>query len=249
MSTPLEVLEQKQLLSGVTSSFSSGTLIINGTSSDDDILVSESTAGTIQYDDGGTITDTGIASANVTKIDLRGLAGNDTLQVDAALTTIAVLRGSTGNDTLIAGGGNSTLYGETGDDVLIGGPGDDTLSAWFGTDSLSGGGGNDLLYVDEFDSHIDGGEGADLGHGAHATAGLNINMASLSLERFNGTAYDDIIDASGTRPVTCMTDWIDRSGKRCQIQMARATRCQPHSRSQPTTTLATSRRPAITSIV
>lgn len=94
------------------------TPIINGTSLDDVILI------------GPVAGQPNVVSVNINGIDLgtvevptsllvNGLAGNDLIVVDAAVSVNALLRGDAGNDTLIGGGGDDTLVGGTGDDVYV----------------------------------------------------------------------------------------------------------------------------------
>ena len=76
--------------------------------------------------------------AGVTKIDVRGGDGDDTVILGKMLTLPARVDGGPGDDLI--GGGN-------GGDVLLGGAGDDTLDGNAGVDTLYGEEGDDVLYT------------------------------------------------------------------------------------------------------
>ncbi len=82
------------------------------------------------------------AEAAFDRIALRGLDGDDTLDVKSANPTgvALILDGGNGNDILHGGTGNDTMLGGADDDRFIWNPGD-------GVDTADGGEGNDLLEV------------------------------------------------------------------------------------------------------
>jgi len=82
------------------------------------------------------------AEAAFDRVALRGLDGNDTLDIKSANPTgvALILDGGNGNDTLHGGAGNDTLLGGADDDHFIWNPGD-------GVDTADGGTGNDVLDV------------------------------------------------------------------------------------------------------
>lgn len=73
--------------------------------------------------------------------------GNDTVIINAAVTTPTTLKAGSGNDILIGGSGNDTLIGGSGRNLLIGGA---------GTDKIVGNGGDDILIggTTTFDSNV-----------------------------------------------------------------------------------------------
>jgi len=95
-------------------------------------------------------------AADVTRIVVYALGGNDEVLVSTQITISAVLDGGDGNDELLGGSGNDTLLGGTGKDELKGGRGRDVLIGGTGKDELLGGDGDDLLIAGftSFDSQL-----------------------------------------------------------------------------------------------
>jgi Ca2+-binding RTX toxin-like protein len=113
----------------------SDTVVINATSGDDTINVT---------DNNGVITVTGLATdVTITGFEagdhlvINGLGGDDVINAaglgDGMLLTA---NGGDGNDILIGGTGNDTLSGGAGDDILIGGGGTDTLDGGTGANTV-----------------------------------------------------------------------------------------------------------------
>src|SRR5262249_39056128 len=120
---------------------SDGILRVKGTDSNDVIRVSRSPSSSTNLK----VTINGrsglFALADVSRIYLYGLAGNDDLSVNQTYGKIelqSLLMGGAGDDSLTGGAGNDWLYGEAGDDVLRGGAGRDRLDGGPGTDQLWG---------------------------------------------------------------------------------------------------------------
>jgi hypothetical protein len=99
--------------------------------------------------------------AAVGRILVYGLDGNDTIQINSALSIPSELRGGTGDDRLYGGAAADQLFGEGGNDRLYGGAGDDQLFAGAGNDRLFGDDGNDKLYGHAGDDSLKGGNGDD----------------------------------------------------------------------------------------
>ncbi len=150
----MESLEHRSLLSSVT--LDGGVLTVIGTKGDDQISVNRT-------DDGGTIAvgivgerGYGFAAEDVNLIVVRGLAGDDWIQVndgsaedlEPPLNIPVILDGGRGDDLLragprsttrailLGGAGNDRLFAGAGEDVMFGGPGHDTLEGGSGTDLL-----------------------------------------------------------------------------------------------------------------
>lgn len=136
------------------------TLLITGTSGDDGASV-----GIYSQDPSFVFvtfnaTSKFVPRADFTRIEFRGLAGDDTFTNSTGIPCTAdggagndTLRGGYGRDVLIGGPGNDALYGGGDDDTLYGGPGNDWLYGEGGNDTLvTVGGGRDFLY---------GGDGLD----------------------------------------------------------------------------------------
>jgi Ca2+-binding RTX toxin-like protein len=107
------------------------TVVINGTSGDDVITLT---------DTNGVVTVSGLAStvtiANFEPTDrivINGLGGDDVITASGFGTAMQLTEnGGDGDDVLIGSPGNDTLTGGAGDDVLIGGGGQDVLDGGSG---------------------------------------------------------------------------------------------------------------------
>lgn len=145
------------------------TLMVIGTSGQDSISVGQNLDSS-QI----TVTRNGIASqpfaaAQVKRIQIHGLDGDDTITL-AGLSIPGLVRGGRGDDTitgglgrdLIKGGeGQDSLRGGAGNDLLLGGEGDDGLWGEAGQDQLQGGLGHDQLFGGLGNDRLFGGEGQD----------------------------------------------------------------------------------------
>ncbi|MEX6633241.1 cadherin domain-containing protein, partial [Hyphococcus lacteus] len=92
---------------------------------------------------------------------------------------------------------NDRLYGEAGQDTIYGNGGNDVINGRGGADTLYGGDGNDIIYADSQDT-VFGGDGRDRVI-TQGTDGISIDMAASSVERVDGGAGSDKIDASGMK--------------------------------------------------
>ncbi|MFO0921389.1 MAG: Ig-like domain-containing protein [Pirellulales bacterium] len=81
------------------------------------------------------------------RILVQGYAGDDTIIVDANVSTDTWLFGSLGDDILIGGSGNNVLLGSDGDDQLRSRQGLDILFGGAGRDFLFGGSDDDILHA------------------------------------------------------------------------------------------------------
>jgi Ca2+-binding RTX toxin-like protein len=103
-------------------------VIINGTSTNDSVIVTGTTDGVRVVGFSPTVTITGSEAAN-DRLTINLLAGDDIVDASGLLAGIIgfTANGGTGNDVLIGGDGNDVLSGDDGDDILQGGPGLDVL--------------------------------------------------------------------------------------------------------------------------
>jgi Ca2+-binding RTX toxin-like protein len=88
------------------------------------------------------------AAGKVNSVLVRGLGGNDLIDLAIATYAVPALAGTGPVDQytrIDAGSGNDTVYGGNGRDVILGGVGNDTLFGTNGNDRLDGGRGNDFL--------------------------------------------------------------------------------------------------------
>jgi Ca2+-binding RTX toxin-like protein len=171
-----EPLEQRTLLAA---SLSGSTLNVTGSSMSEriDVFLSSDGNSIVAMVQGGS-NDSGnaFARSSVTRINVSGLDGGDTVVVASGITVPATLDGGGGSDNLTGGGGP---------DVLLGGAGNDFLEGRNGDDLLDGGAGEDVMH---------GNDGVDTVDYSARTADLTI---SLDRNRNDGEVNerDDISDS------------------------------------------------------
>src|SRR5262245_11181398 len=197
----VECLEERSLLAAhLTASLTGGLLRINGTNQSDQILVRE-VGNRIAVDHvfiraGGRLR-TSVSAASVSRIEVRGLAGNDRIDLDSAahggqpLREPAVIWGGLGNDTIRGGAGNDRLLGGPGNDVLYGGAGRDRLDGGTGNDRLDGGSGNDTLLGGAGKDTLNGRSGNDQLFGA---AGNDTLLGGAGRDRLDGGAGRNLMN-------------------------------------------------------
>ena len=176
----------------VTSTFSAGTLSINGDSLDNNITISRNAAGNILVN-GGAVTVIGGTPtvANTAKIQVFGLGGNDVVtlsEVNGALPA-ANLFGGAGNDTLTGGSGNDQLFGQAGNDTLLGKGGFDLLFGGSENDTITGGDADDQSFGQSGDDRMiwNPGDDTDLNEGGENTDTVEVNGGN-GTEQFTTTA-------------------------------------------------------------
>jgi len=131
-------LETSNTLSGFGDIMSGG--------SGNDVLISNSNAGT----------------------NMRGNGNNDSLYGSSVAD---VMKGDPGLDTIYGNGGADTIEGGNGADYIHGGGGPDTIYGQGSPDTLHGGAGDDTIYGGNQNDSIDGGSGSDYCNGQGQTGG------------------------------------------------------------------------------
>ena len=86
-----------------------------------------------------------IYPANISRINVFGGDGDDTISADKALTIPVYFNGGNGNDKLTGGAAADMLLGGEGKDLIDGGLGNDLVFGGAGSDRLRGSGGQDIL--------------------------------------------------------------------------------------------------------
>ena len=152
-------------------------LWILGTDGNDLIRIAQGTDGllTITVNRSATV----VAAADVPRLIVDGLEGNDRIIADPGVTAPLTILDGPGNDVIVGGAGdnyidaiegNSYIYGGGGDNVIyagpgnstiIGGPGDNYICAGPGNDSLFGGIGNNVLIAGQGHDVLNGGGGGN----------------------------------------------------------------------------------------
>jgi Ca2+-binding RTX toxin-like protein len=113
------------------------SVIVDGTSGDDVIIVAGDAAGTSVCGLAAQINIIGAEAAN-DRLTVDALAGDDVVQA-STLVAGAILLTEDGGD------GDDVLIGSDGDDTLLGGDGDDVLIGGLGLDVLDGGSGDNIV--------------------------------------------------------------------------------------------------------
>ena len=110
---------------------------------------------------------------------------------------VGEMQGESGADKLRAGEGSDILRGNAGDDILDG----DGLAKTKSADHLFGGEGNDDIRADKLDftqGTVDGGTGFDrVTINEDAGENVNFDLHASAVERAEGGASNDTLDASG----------------------------------------------------
>jgi RTX calcium-binding nonapeptide repeat (4 copies) len=186
-----------------TATLAQGTLLVSGTSGSDIIVIEPRPTNASQIRvkvNGKTVAI--VNKANVQRISASGLAGNDTIVVNASLNIPAELHGNAGGDRLFGGSAGDQLFGEAGNDFLYGLGGNDVLDGGAESDRLEGQAGSDLVL---------GGAGIDTLFGQ---GGRDVLIGGLGSDHLDGGADDDILiggttdhDADATALLLILAEW------------------------------------------
>jgi Calpain family cysteine protease/RTX calcium-binding nonapeptide repeat (4 copies) len=177
----IEALEQRDLMSSITFSPSTGVLTITGSSHKDESIVSQAfgkvKASLISRSDTSgqppVFTDhQTFAASAVKEIKFFGFDGNDKFWNGSPIKATAeggagddMLSGGSGIDIFNGGSGNDTLSGNGGADVVSGNTGNDRLYGGDGKDVVRGDDGNDLIWGGTGNDQLFGGAGTDFLYG------------------------------------------------------------------------------------
>jgi Ca2+-binding RTX toxin-like protein len=187
-------------------SFTSSTvksIVVNGGSGDDVIVLALTTTSTAVTVTGGAGNDTITGSGGAES--LVGNAGNDSIIGAAGNDTIA---GNEGNDTIDAGTGDDVVSGSSGDDSMLGGDGNDTISGSAGMDTIDGGGGNDSIAGGGDNDWLLGGGGNDSIDGSSGNdfidggAGGDSLLGGEGVDTIDGSTGNDTVRAGNGRDIT-----------------------------------------------
>ena len=174
LAAAVETLESRQMLSV---SLAGGTLTIQGSAGNDNIVVSRDrgTPGFLSVSINGQATS--VNATPVKNISINTGDGDDRIDFDQRNGAVKI------DSVIVAGAGNDTVTGGNGADVINGGLGNDMLRGSAGGDRLEGGAGNDALYGGAGRDTVNGGAGND-----------KIYTAGESDIVSNGGQVGDVID-------------------------------------------------------
>jgi hypothetical protein len=155
----IESLEDRRLLSAVSLS-RGGTLFVEGTRRNDDVIVHRNPANRRELEvmhDG----QSEIISGRVRRVVVVTGAGDDSVTVDRRVSVASTLQGGDGDDSLFGGSGDDSLEGDAGDDSLVGGAGNDDMHGGDGVDDMEGDDGDDTIRGENGRDHVRGDRGDD----------------------------------------------------------------------------------------
>jgi hypothetical protein len=177
-----------------------GLLTVQADNQDTNILVHQNTPGLVLIRDITTNRTWSYAAAQVSRIDVYGGNGRDSITaVGPASALLVRMFGGGGNDLLQArGAGRIVANGGAGNDILRGGGGNDRLIGQAGNDWLHGYDGNDLL---------DGGTGNDWLNGGAGANALIGGTGDDTLIAINDSTADTIQPNLGFDLI-----WVDKDG-------------------------------------
>lgn len=153
----------------------------------------------VTYDNAFTTESTATRTVSIVVTDGPNTTAAVTRDIDFVIDN--TVDGTAGPDTLRGGFGTDVINGNDDNDRLLGQDGDDTLNGGAGNDQLFGGAGADVL---------DGGAGMDVVFYNDATTGVEFNVATggtvgdatgdtyISIERFYGSSFDDVMTGDAT---------------------------------------------------
>jgi len=196
------------------------SVIVNGTATNDVIVLTGSAAETDLFGLAAVVTVLG-AEPGIDKLFVRGLAGTDIIDASAvqAGAIDLVLDGGDGDDTVIGGAGNDTILGGRGSDTLFGGAGDDTF-VWNpgdGNDLLEGQTGRDTLLFNgaNINEQIDISANGQRVVFHRDVANITMDCGGIEVVQFTARGGADIIrvnDLTGTDVNTVNLDLAGSDG-------------------------------------
>lgn len=182
-------LEPKLLLATVDIQNVAGraTLVIDGDSGRDIVLVTDENANQVRVTDNGRSQT--FNKSEFERIRFLGRSGDDFIENRTDIDFAAF--GHNGNDTLIGGNGHNRIQGGNGNDTITGGDLNDLLRGRAGNDTIDGGRRHDRIFGGDGNDEINGRSGNDFIRGEagdDAIFGLNGD------DRIEGGQGDDRID-------------------------------------------------------
>lgn len=186
----VEPLESRELLANAF--VQSGALIVEGTSGNDYLSVTQSSGRLSVY--GSQINVAGaktgsVDASTISRVYMYGYAGNDTIIASTVTKDVVVVAGD-GNDSVYGGSGNDWLDGGAGTDMIFGGAGNDRIIAGVSPtekDTLLGGTGFDWFWrpYSQSGAIIDGTGFADVRQGEAPLCQTAASLAELAKQGRN----------------------------------------------------------------
>ncbi len=196
----VEGLEERALMAAhLTATLSNGLLRIDGTKGADHIVVREHnyriSIDHVSINVAGHGRASSVSASAVSRIEVRGLAGDDWIQVggdeirgqNALLAPVKIwaglgndkVWGGQGSDEIHGEGGNDQVWGRGGNDRIYGGEGRDWLDGGAGANYLAGQANDDVITSRSARDVVDGGTGRDtlnLTGTTHPRSAVNVEV-------------------------------------------------------------------------
>lgn len=191
---------------------------LQGGDGDGDFAAYGAATGRVRADLSGAVSGRGEATGDVFT-GVEGISGTDFNDIllgdDQANVLIGgdgfdTISGRDGGDLLQGGDLDDVLNGQNGEDTLEGGADDDTLDGGADDDTLRGENGDDILVGGAGADLLDGGEGFDIASYEGSSAAIRLDLTGtlstlgdaigdvfVSIERFAGSALDDLFLGDG----------------------------------------------------
>ena len=172
----IESLESRRLLA-VTANLVAGNLTVTGDNDSNSVVIRRDDAGhsLVRSSD---VTVGTFNNADVSKITVSLLGGNDRLEIAAGVEKPSTVTGGDGNDSVTGGSGQDNIHGNAGNDQLRGGNGKDALFGDEGSDFLDGGGQGD---------DMNGGGGFDTVNYAGRAGAVKVTLDNVANDGFQAT--------------------------------------------------------------
>lgn len=190
------------------------TIIVNGTTNNDNVMVAGSTNGVSVFGLAATVTVLG-SEPTLDSLVINGLAGNDTIDASALPANLIklTLNGGDGDDTLIGSQGDDLLIGGRGNDVMFGRAGDDTFiwNPGDGSDIIEGEEGHDTMVFNgaNVGEHVDLSANGSRLRFFRDVANITMDCNGVEAILFNALSGADTItvnDLTGTDVTTVNLD-------------------------------------------
>jgi Ca2+-binding RTX toxin-like protein len=175
----IESLESRRLLA-VSATLVAGNLTVTGDNDPNSVVIRRDDAGHILVRSSDATVGT-FNNADVSKITVSLLGGNDRLEIASNIEKPSTVTGGDGNDSITSGSGQDNIHGNVGNDQLRGGNGKDALFGDDGSDFLDGGGQGDDL---------NGGAGLDSVSYAGRAAAVKVTLDNLANDGFQGNTTE-----------------------------------------------------------
>ncbi|MCA9263322.1 MAG: hypothetical protein KDA60_05715 [Planctomycetales bacterium] len=130
-------------------------------------------------------------NVSISRIVMRGNAGNDELAINSTFNVPVHAFGGSGVDVIRTGAGDDIIFGGDGNDILVGNSGDDIILGGNGVDTIFGGDGNDQIAGERDNDVLWGNSGHDVIYGGYSVE-IALNVIQTRPD-FLGDAFSSLL--------------------------------------------------------